>query len=57
MSLFIAYAIMIGAWFAFILYLARRRATRDAREDNQFLRDMGAPTGLRVRRLKRGLTR
>jgi hypothetical protein len=57
MSLFIAYAIMIGALFAFILYLARRRATRDAREDNQFLRDMGAPTGLRVKRLKRGLTR
>jgi hypothetical protein len=53
MTLFIAYGIMIAALFAFILYLARRRAMRDAREDNQFLRDMGAPTGLKVRRLAR----
>ncbi len=35
-----------------ILWLGRRAATRDARAADRFLRDMGAPTGLRVRRLK-----
>jgi hypothetical protein len=33
-----------------LLWDARRRATKDIREANQFLRDMGAPTGLKIKR-------
>lgn len=37
--------------FNLILLLAKRSATKSAREANQFLRDMGAPTGLKVRKI------
>ncbi len=40
-------SIIVGAMLV-VMWDAKRRATKDAREANQFLRDMGAPSGLRV---------
>lgn len=44
----LAYTFALPIFFILVDWHAKRVATRDAREANQFLRDMGAPTGLKV---------
>jgi hypothetical protein len=40
----------LAVFGAVISWHAHRRLARDAREADQFLRDFGAPTGLKVKR-------
>lgn len=46
--LFLLFTLGITFLCAAIIWHAKRKVMRDSREANAFLRDMGAPTGLKV---------